>query len=64
MNFEDLKNPKFQEKLKAVKTADELADLAREEGVALTDEQLEAIAGGESEWYEMKPGRHCQARRY
>ena len=64
MNFEDLKNPEFQEKLKAAKTPYELADLAREEGVELSDEQLEAIAGGESEWYEMKPGRHCGARRY
>ena len=56
-------NPELQEKLKAAKTAEELVDLAREEGVELSDEQLETIAGG-SDWYEMKPGRHCQARRY
>ena len=64
MNFEDLKNPEFQEKLKSAKTADELVELAKAEGVELTDEQLEVIAGGESEWYEMKPGRHCGAKRW
>jgi hypothetical protein len=29
MSFEDLKNPEPQERLKAVKTADELAELAK-----------------------------------
>ena len=62
MIFENLKNQELQEKLKAVKTADDLADLAWEEGVALSDEQLEALAGGFG--WEMKPGRHCKARRY
>ena len=47
MNFEDLKNPEFQEKLKSAKTADELVELAKAEGMELTDDQLEAIAGGE-----------------
>ena len=46
MNFEDLKNPELQEKLKAAKTPDELVALAKEEGVVLTDEQIEAISGG------------------
>lgn len=46
MDFEDLKNPELQEKLKACKTADELVELAREEGVELSDEQLDSIAGG------------------
>ena len=64
MNFEDLKNPELQEKLKACKSPDELVELAKAEGMELTDEQLESIAGGDSEWYEMKPGRHCKARRY
>ena len=64
MNFEDLKNPELQEKLKSAKTADELVELVKAEGMELTDEQLEAIAGGEYEWYEMKPGRHCKAKRY
>ena len=51
MNFEDLKNPELQEKLRAAKTADELVTLAKEEGLELTDEQLESLSGGE-EWYE------------
>ena len=46
MNFEDLKNPELQDKLKSVKTADELIELAKEEGVELTDEQVERISGG------------------
>ena len=47
MNFEDLKNPELQEKLKAAKTPDELVALAKAEGIELTDDQLETIAGGE-----------------
>ncbi len=51
MNFEDLKSPELQEKLKACKTADELVALAKEQGLELSDEQLEALSGGR-EWYE------------
>lgn len=50
MNFEDLKNPEFQEKLMAAKTAGELVELAKEQGVELSDGQLDAIAGGENLW--------------
>ena len=64
MNFEDLKNPELQEKLKAAKTPEELVALAKEEGMELSDEQLESLCAGGSEWYEMKPGRHCKAKRY
>ena len=46
MNFEDLKNPELQEKLKTCKSMSELASLAGEVGVALTDDQLEAVSGG------------------
>ena len=46
MNFEDLKNPELQEKLKACKTPEELIALAKEDGIELTDDQLEAISGG------------------
>lgn len=49
MNFEDLKSPELLEKLKSAKTADELVALAKEEGVDLSDEQLEAFSGGD-EW--------------
>ena len=49
MDFESLKNPEFQEKLMSCKTAGELVALAREQGVALTDDQLEAVAGGEQQ---------------
>ena len=46
MSFEDLKNPELQERLKAAKTIGELAELVKAEGVDLSDEMLQAIAGG------------------
>ena len=49
MNLEDL-TPEQMEKAKACKTADELVALAKSEGVELSDKQLEAIAGGDSNW--------------
>ena len=45
MNFEDLTEEQ-KAKAQACKTPEELAALAREEGVELSDEQLEAISGG------------------
>ena len=46
MNLEDLKDPKLQEQLKAAKTPEEMLALAKQEGVELSDEQIEAISGG------------------
>ena len=46
VNFEDLKNPEFQEKLKNAQAPEELVALAKAEGVELSDEQLEAVSGG------------------
>lgn len=45
MGFEEL-SPEFQEKAKACKDKEELAELARSIGVKLSDEELEAVAGG------------------
>ncbi len=47
-NFDEL-TPEQMEKARACKSADELIALAKSEGVDLTDEQLDAIAGGT--WY-------------
>ena len=44
MNNENL-TPEFVEKAKG-KTAEELVTLAQDEGIELTDEQLEAVSGG------------------
>ena len=60
MNFEDLKNPELQEKLKAAKTGEELVAIAIEQGVELSDEQLEAISGG-ADWHEFCE-RHAYCR--
>ena len=46
MNFDDLKNPELQEKLRAAKTPEDILALAKEEGYELTGDQLEAINGG------------------
>ena len=51
MNFDDLQSPEFQEKLKACKTGEELAALAAENGIELSDEQLDTVGGGDNEWY-------------
>jgi len=45
IDFKDL-TPEQMEKAKACTTVDELVALAKNEGVELTDEQLEAISGG------------------
>ena len=45
MDFKDL-TPEQAAKAKACKTSEELIALAESEGVELTDEQLDGIAGG------------------
>ena len=51
MNFEDLKNPELQEKLKAATTIEELAQIAAAEGVDLSNDILQAISGGRCRIY-------------
>jgi hypothetical protein len=45
MKFEDLA-PELQEKVVACKTAEELFELAKTEGMELGEKELEAIDGG------------------
>ena len=47
-SFNDL-TPEQMEKARACKSSDELIELAKSEGVELTDDQLDAISGGT--WY-------------
>ncbi len=44
----DLQNvtPELREKAKGCKTPEELLDLAREEGYELSEEELQAVSGG------------------
>ena len=46
MSLENLNNPELQEKLKACKTTDELIAVAKEEGMELSDVELNGVAGG------------------
>lgn len=49
MEFDEL-SPELKERAKACKTPEEVLELAKEEGIALSDEQLEDIAGGKGKW--------------
>jgi len=51
MDFDDL-SPEQKEKIAACKTPEDVLALAKSEGIELTDEQLEDIAGGKS-WEEL-----------
>jgi hypothetical protein len=74
MNNELLKGLSEEQiaKVKECKNSDELLALAKAEGLALTDEQLEAVSGGcgkSKEWYEIDEmqcpeclNRHCMEK--
>ncbi len=49
MKYEELPD-ELREKASKCKDAEELLSLARDEGIDLTDEQIDAISGGRSEW--------------
>ena len=49
MEFTDL-TPEQQEKAKQITTAEELVAFANAEGIELTDEQLDAVSGGDMCW--------------
>lgn len=49
MEYNDLTDEQ-KAKVKACKTVEELVELAKAEGVELTDEQLNSFAGGDSFW--------------
>jgi len=42
----DKLTPELLDKLKACKTAEDLAELAKNEGIGLDDDMLEALSGG------------------
>ncbi len=57
MNFDELKNPELQEKLKSAKNPEKNLVIAMEEGYGLSDSQLEAITGGEAHLPQEVPHR-------
>ena len=46
MDFDDLKDPELQEKLKAAESFEQLVALTKAGGFEMSDAQLEAVAGG------------------
>ena len=48
-SFDEL-TPEQMEKARACKSADDMIELAKSEGIELNDDQLDAIAGGS--WYD------------
>ena len=50
MKFEEMSS-ELQEKVKACKTAEELTELAKIEGIDLSEEMLEAVSGGRCTMY-------------
>ena len=55
MEFNDL-TPEQKKKLDACKSPEEVLALAKEEGVELTEEQLDQITGG-GNWYDFAMGK-------
>lgn len=45
MTFEDL-SPELREKALLCKTPEDLVQLAKDEGIELSDEQIDAVSGG------------------
>ena len=56
MKLEDL-SPELQEKAKACATAEELFALAKQEGIELSEEDLEEISGGRATWQYSRTNR-------
>lgn len=46
MNFDELKDAGFQEKLKGASSPEEILAIAREEGYELSDDELKDVSGG------------------
>ena len=67
MEYKDL-SPELKAKVDACANAEELAALASAEGIALTDDQLESVSGGNIDWetggasYILCP--HCEGQLY
>ena len=63
MNFEGLTHEQ-QEKAKACGTPEDLLTLAKEEGIELTDEQVEGISGGKWDFFdECETHSRCKCKR-
>ena len=57
MNYDDL-SPELKERVRACKSTEELLSLAQDEGLELSDEELQAVSGGFS-WC-ARDGSGCQ----
>lgn len=60
-DFEELKDPELQAKLKHCETPEELLELVRESGMELSEQDLEGIAGGISWGKNNCKTKHCRS---
>ena len=58
MDFDNI-SPEVMEKAKTCGSAEELIELAKSEGIELSDEQLQAIAGGTNSAWDDIRGKEC-----
>ena len=49
MEFDEI-TQELKDRARACKTPEEVLELARDEGIALSDAELEQIAGGKGKW--------------
>ena len=49
MEFDEIKDPELQEKLKSAKTPEDVLEIAKDQGVELSLDELDAVSGGWSD---------------
>ena len=46
MKFDEIKDPELQQKLKLAKTPEDVLEIAKDQGVELSLDELDAVSGG------------------
>lgn len=59
MKFDEIKDPELQQKLKLAKTPEDVLEIAKDQGVELSLDELDAASGG---WGDPCNGYECIER--